>query len=63
MADVVNLNRFRKMRQKEEREKTAEENRVRFGRTKAEKLRDCQDAQRRKADLDGKKVDGNKAEE
>ena len=57
MADVVNLNRFRKTRQKEEREKTAEENRVRFGRTKAEKLRDRQEAERRKAALDGKKVE------
>ncbi|ALJ34861.1 DUF4169 family protein [Azospirillum brasilense] len=63
MADVVNLNRFRKMRQKEEREKTAEANRIRFGRTKAEKLRDRQDAERREADLDGKKVDGEKAGE
>lgn len=57
MADVVNLNRFRKMRQKEEREKTAGENRVRFGRTKAEKLRDRQGAERRQTDLDGKKVE------
>ncbi|MDQ2102360.1 DUF4169 family protein [Azospirillum isscasi] len=57
MADVVNLNRFRKMRQKEERGKTAEENRVRFGRTKAEKLRDRQEAERRDAALDGKKVE------
>lgn len=57
MADIVNLNRFRKMRLKEEREKTAEENRIRFGRTKAEKLRDRQDAERREADLDGKKVE------
>ena len=57
MADIVNLNRFRKMRRKEEREKTAEENRIRFGRTKAEKLRDRQDAERREADLDGKKVE------
>ncbi len=57
MADVVNLNRFRKTRRKEEREKTAEENRVRFGRTKAEKLRDRQEAERRKAALDGKKVE------
>ncbi|KAA0683453.1 DUF4169 family protein [Roseomonas genomospecies 6] len=57
MADIVNLNRFRKMRLKEEREKTAEENRIRFGRTKAEKLRDRQDAERRAADLDGKKVE------
>ncbi|CAO3446460.1 Uncharacterized coiled-coil protein CC_1530 [Azospirillum argentinense] len=57
MADVVNLNRFRKMRQKEEREKSAEANRIRFGRTKAETLRNRQEAERRKAELDGKKVE------
>jgi hypothetical protein len=57
MADVVNLNRFRKMREREEREKVAEENRVRFGRTKAEKQRDRQERERRASELDGKKVD------
>lgn len=57
MADVVNLNRFRKMREREEREKVAEANRVRFGRTKAEKQRDRQERERRASDLDGKKVD------
>ena len=36
-ADIVNLNKFRKAREREEAEKRAEANRVRFGRTKAEK--------------------------
>ncbi|WP_448207349.1 DUF4169 family protein [Azospirillum sp. sgz302134] len=57
MGDVVNLNRFRKMRDREEREKVAEENRVRFGRTKAEKQRDRQEAERKTRDLEGKKVE------
>lgn len=57
MGDVVNLNRFRKMRDRTEREKVAEENRVRFGRTKAEKLRDRQERERRTSELDGKKVE------
>ncbi len=57
MADVVNLNRFRKMREREDREKVAEANRVRFGRTKAEKLRDRQERERQAGELDGKKVD------
>ncbi|CAO3375643.1 DUF4169 family protein [Azospirillum argentinense] len=63
MADVVNLNRFRKMRQKEEREKNAEANRIRFGRSKTEKLRDRQEAERRAAELDGKKVEDGTGEE
>jgi hypothetical protein len=36
-ADIVNLNKFRKARERAEAEKQAEANRVRFGRTKAEK--------------------------
>jgi len=44
----INLNRFRKKNQRVAKEKQAEENRVRFGRTKAEKkiaekLRNSQD--------------------
>ncbi len=37
MGDVVNLNRFRKSKEKAEAERTARTNRTRFGRTKAEK--------------------------
>lgn len=38
MADnVINLNQFRKARARAESEKQAEQNRVKFGRTKAEK--------------------------
>lgn len=36
-AEIVNLNKFRKAREKAEDEKRAEQNRARFGRTKAEK--------------------------
>lgn len=36
-ADVVNLRQFRKARARTERERDAEQNRVSFGRTKAEK--------------------------
>ncbi|CAO3429627.1 DUF4169 family protein [Azospirillum doebereinerae] len=57
MGDVVNLNRFRKTRERAERAKEADANRVRFGRTKAEKLRDRQEAERGTQDLDGKKLD------
>lgn len=37
MADVINLNRFRKEKTRAQDEKRASENRVKFGRTKAEK--------------------------
>ena len=57
MGDVVNLNRFRKTRDRAERAKEAEANRIRFGRTKAEKDRDRQEAERRAQDLNGKKLD------
>lgn len=46
MSDVVNLNRFRKAKDKQAREIKAQENRVAFGRTKAEKeLAKARDAQ------------------
>ena len=57
MGDVVNLNRFRKLRDRAQREKEAEENRIRFGRTKAEKNRDHRIQERDALDLDGKKLD------
>ena len=37
MGDLINLNRVRKAKAKGERTATAEANRIRFGRTKAEK--------------------------
>lgn len=41
MSKVVNLNRFRKQKARQAAEQQAAENRVRFGRTKAEKQRDA----------------------
>jgi hypothetical protein len=58
MGDVVNLNRFRKTREKAERTKEAEANRARFGRTKTEKERDRKEAERKTQTLDGHKLDG-----
>lgn len=37
MSDVVHLNRFRKAKEKQARLDKAQENRIAFGRTKAEK--------------------------
>lgn len=58
MGDLVNLNRARKARDRREREEAAAGNRVKFGRTKAEKqLAKASDelAARR---LDGHRLDG-----
>lgn len=56
MGDVVNLNKFRKKREKQEAQDLARENRTRFGRSKTKRKSD--DAARRKniAELDQKKL-------
>jgi len=57
MASVVNLNRFRKAKEREEAERRAAQNRAAFGRTKAER-RKAQDEQQLAArDLDNKRLD------
>lgn len=57
MGDVVNLNRYRKEQARIERERQAEENRVRFGRPKAETQARRLEEERTRNDLDGKKRD------
>ncbi|CAD7023553.1 hypothetical protein REJC140_00249 [Pseudorhizobium endolithicum] len=37
-GDVLNLRQFRKSKQRAEKERQAEQNRITFGRTKAEKM-------------------------
>ena len=54
MAEIVNLNRFRKARQRDQDLQQAAENRVRFGRTKGEKAADRQAEDRHNRNLDGK---------
>lgn len=63
MSDVVNLNRFRKNQLRAEKQRAAEANRVRFGRTKAE--REATDAAKAARDksLDGKKISNEDAPE
>jgi hypothetical protein len=55
MADIVNLNKLRKAREKAAREEQAAANRVKHGRTGAEKANDRAAEARRKALLDGAK--------
>jgi len=47
MAEIVNLRRVRKQKAREDAEKTAEQNRIDFGRSKAE--RSLSEAERDKA--------------
>jgi len=54
MGKVVNLNQYRKRRSQEEREETASENRVKFGRTKKERMLLQLETQRNRSDLDNK---------
>ncbi len=57
MGDVVNFNKFRKAKTSDQNEKTAAENRRKYGRTKAEKLLEQQRNDRAKSALEGKKRD------
>lgn len=55
-SNVVNLNRFRKQKARADKEKQAEINRIRHGRTKAQKERELADRQRAARLLDGKRL-------
>lgn len=55
MAELVNLNRARKGKARSEAEARAAENRVKFGRTKAEKDLARARTAKAKGDLDAKK--------
>lgn len=64
-GNIVNFSSFRKTSRdekkraaKQEKEKTAAANRIRFGRTGAEKKREKLEAERRARLLEGKKLDG-----
>ena len=55
MAEIVNLNKARKARAKQEAEAQAAANRVKHGRNKAEKANNARAEARRQALLDGAK--------
>ena len=56
MGEIVNLNRARKAKAKSEAEATAAANRVKHGRTKAEKANDRAAEARRQALLDAARL-------
>jgi len=57
MAEIINLNRFRKDRERDAKAKTAEENRARFGRSKEERERAETLARKTEKALDDKKIE------
>jgi Domain of unknown function (DUF4169) len=57
MAEIVNLNRARKQKSRVDKAKVAEVNRIKYGRTKAEKLLEKFEQQKADENLDGHKRD------
>ncbi|WP_372885676.1 DUF4169 family protein [Shimia sp.] len=57
MAEPVNLNRFRKQKARAEKQARADQNAVKFGRSKAEKTRDRAQADKAARHLDGHRRD------
>jgi hypothetical protein len=61
LGDVVNLKRFRKRNQRDQAAKQAEANRLRFGRTRAERTIEEDRARRASELLDHHHIDGKDA--
>nr|WP_313520653.1 DUF4169 family protein [Brevundimonas diminuta] len=59
MGEIVNLNKARKARDKAVAKRTAEANRLTFGRTRAERETTQKERDRDAARLDGHKLDDN----
>jgi hypothetical protein len=57
MAEIINLNRFRKERDRNAKTQTAEVNRARFGRTKDDRERAEAAARQAEKTLDDKKIE------
>ncbi|MEC9453653.1 MAG: DUF4169 family protein [Alphaproteobacteria bacterium] len=55
MAEITNLNQYRKKRKKEEKRKAGSLNKARKGRTRMERLAEKISAERRDLEQDGKK--------
>lgn len=57
MVDVINLNKKRKTKIRLEKQKKSSENRIKFGRTKKDKLIEKQNNECKERYLDGHKLD------
>lgn len=58
MGDVINLGRVRKRKQREAKQRQADANAIRFGRDKADKLRERLEWAHQQAILDGARREG-----
>jgi hypothetical protein len=63
MADIVNLKRARKDKARREHEREAAANRLRFGRTKAQKSADQDTATRSRRTLDDKRLEPDESDD
>jgi len=63
MGDIVNLNKYRKQRRRSDHAKQGAENRVRFGRSKPERTRTRSEQERRRGELEGKRLDDANSDE
>lgn len=63
MAEIVNLRRARKRKNRVEKQKTAEANRLHFGRSKLNREIAAGEKERGKRDFDGKRLDGSATED
>jgi hypothetical protein len=61
MADLINLNKFRKRVEKERSEQQASTNRAKFGRTRSERERAEAQTERAREMLDQHHIDGGEA--
>jgi hypothetical protein len=57
MAEIINLKLVRKVREREAKERAAETNRAKHGRSKVEKLQDALEERRQRDRLDALKRD------
>ena len=57
VTNVINLNRFRKQKERAEKEKTADENRVKYGRRKGDIVADKTESKKHDDFVDGHKRD------
>jgi hypothetical protein len=57
MADIVNLNQFRKKRDRQDAERQAAVNRERFGQRKDARAKTARELEKAKKELDDKRLD------
>ncbi len=63
MGDIVNLNRFRKRRERELKDSRSFDKRIMSGQTKAERNSLRNEIEQRRRDLDGKRFDNSPGED